>query len=502
MTAATRIAKSLPRKHLPRRSRRLRGSHRSGIFVFVFFVASVSAQAPDRSAPPKLGPRSALSLPAIQKRTLSNGLPVWIIESHDVPLAQVNVAVLSGSGDDPAGKFGVASLTAAMLDEGAGARSSLDIADVIEGLGATLTTTSSFDASAIRLSVPVARLTEALPILGDVTLRPAFPVKDLERLRQERLTALLQARDEPSSLAATAFARLLFESHRYGTSAIGTKDTVTSLTADDLRSFHAVHYVPSNAALIVVGDVRADAMLPLLERQFGGWRGPAHAAHPRTPLPAPPRQAHRRLVLVDKPGAAQSQIRVGWVGVARSTPDYFPIEVLNTVLGGSFTSRLNQNLRERHGYTYGASSVFDMRRSPGPFLAAAGVQTDKTADALREFFSEILEIRKPTPGDELTRAKNYLALGFPGEFETTGQLSRKLEELVTYGLPDDYFGRYMTSVQAVTSNQVRAAAAKHIRPAQLMVVVVGDRKVIESGLRSTRLAPVEVLTVDEVLAGK
>ena len=467
--------------------------------VCVSFAAGAGAQAPDRSHPPTLGPAPTLNLPAIQKRALSNGLPVWIIESHQVPIAQINVVVLSGSADDPAGKFGVGSLTAAMLDEGAGTRSALEIADVVEGLGATLATTSSFDSSAIRLNVPVARLQDALPLLADVALRPTFTGADLERLRQERLTALLQARDDPSSIAAAAFARLVFGAHRYGTGAIGTEATVAAFTAGDLKSFHAAHYVPSNAALIVVGDVRSDALLPLLEQQFGGWKGPAH---PRTSIPEAAQVPHRRVVLVDKPGAAQSQIWIGMVGVARSTPDYFPIQVLNTILGGSFTSRLNQNLREQHGYAYGASSAFDMRRSPGPFLAAAGVQTDKTGEALREFFNEFAAIGKPIGKDELSKTRNYLALSFPGEFETTSQLSRKLEELIVYRLPESHFSQYMGNVQAVRADQVQKAAAKYIRQSHFMVVVVGDRKAIEPGVRALRLARIEVMTVDEALGRK
>jgi predicted Zn-dependent peptidase len=202
---------------------------------------------------------------------------------------------------------------------------------------------------------------------------------------------------------------------------------------------------------------------------------------------------------VDKPDAEQSQIRIGWVGVPRSTPDYFPLLALNTVLGGSFTSRLNQNLREQHGYAYGASSFFDMRLSAGPFVAAAGVQTDKTAEALREFFHELNAILKPIPDDELSKAKNYVALGFPAEFETTGDLSRRLEEMLVYSLPDRYFAGYVDNVQAVTMDAVQKAAQRYIQPSRLAVVVVGDRRTIEPGIRALNLGPVRVMTVDEAL---
>jgi zinc protease len=199
------------------------------------------------------------------------------------------------------------------------------------------------------------------------------------------------------------------------------------------------------------------------------------------------------------PGAEQSQIRIGAVGVARSTPDYFALQVLNTVLGGSFTSRLNQNLREEHGYAYGARSQFDMRRSPGPFTAAAGVQTDKTAESLTEFFNELEAIATPIGADELAKAKNYLALGFPGDFETLSDLAARFEELVTYGLPDDYYNDYTAKIAAVTAADVRRAAAEYIKPDKLAVVVVGDRRQIEAGIRALNLGPVRVVGVEDVV---
>jgi predicted Zn-dependent peptidase len=203
--------------------------------------------------------------------------------------------------------------------------------------------------------------------------------------------------------------------------------------------------------------------------------------------------------LIDKPGAAQSQIRIGWIGVSRATPDYFPIEVANTILGGSFTSRLNQNLREEHGYAYGARSGFDMRLTPGPFLAAAGVQTDKTAEALKEFFIELDGMRKPIPIEELNKAKNYVALGFPSEFETTSDISRHLEEVLIYNLPDNYFSTFIPSVQAVTAEGVQSIVGKYIQPDKMAVVVVGDLKVIEAPVKALNLGPVRVVPLAEVM---
>jgi zinc protease len=470
----------------------------AGAVFLVFSVAGVAQQRPDRSKPPALGAAPTLSLPDIQKRTLSNGLPVWIVEAHEVPLAQINLLVLGGSADDAPGKFGVASLTAAMLDEGAGTRTALQISDDVEFLGASLATTSGWDASAVRLNVSSARLQEALPIMADVAIRPTFPQAELDRLRKERLTALLQAKDDPASVAPTAFARVLYgRAHRYGTAAMGTEATLKAFSIADLKAFHAAVYQPANATLVVVGDVTAAVVMPLLEKQFGTWRGAAAAA--RASVPAAPQVKQTEVYIVDMPGAEQSQVRIGWIGVPRTTPDYFTLQVMNTILGGSFTSRLNLNLREKNQFSYGASSRFDMRLAAGPFFAGAGVQTDKTADALREFFNELNAIIKPIAGDELTKAKNYVALGFPSEFETIEDLASHLEEMIIYKLPDRYFAQYVDNIQAVTADAVQKAAATYIQPKRFAVVIAGDRKAIEASIQKLNLGPIRILTIDEAM---
>ena len=456
------------------------------------------AQAPDRSKPPALGPAPTLKLPQIQKRQLSNGLAVWIVELHEVPVAQVNLIVMAGSADDPAGKYGVASLTTAMLTEGAGSRAALEIADAIDFLGADLGAASGIDSSAVRLHVPVARLADALPIMADVALRPTFPKDELERLRQQRLTNLIQARDDAATIASLAFSRVLYgTSHRFGTATTGTADTIKGFTPEDLRAFYAATFRPDNATLLIVGDVMPDAVQRLAEASFGAWKV-AGARPARVQLPTVTPRTRREIYLVDKPNAPQSQIRIGSVGVPRSTPDFFPIQVANTILGGSFSSRLNLNLREKHGYTYGASSTFDMRIQPGPFFAAAGVQTDKTSEALTEFFKELNGILQPIPADELSRAKNYVALRFPSGFETTADISRRLEDVLTYRLPDDYFSRYVPNIEAVTAADVQRVARTYIQPDKLAVIVVGDRKAIEPGLRALNLGPLNVLAIDDI----
>ena len=468
--------------------------------VCVALAASVhlaAQEAPDRGKPPATGQAPTLKLPAIEKRQLSNGIPVWFVELHEVPVVQVNLVVMSGSGDDPVGAYGISSFTTAMLEEGAGSRSALEIADAVDFLGASLSATSGSDSSAVRLHVPVSRLADALPIMADVALRPTFPKDELERLRQQRLTGLLQARDDPATIASLAFSRVLYgPAHRYGTAMMGTADTIGKFTVEDLRAYYTSRFRPGNAVLLVVGDVKPDTVQPLLEKAFGTWMGGAPAA--RVPLPAVPARTRREVYLVDKPGAPQSEIRIGSVGVPRSTPDYFPIQVMNTILGGSFSSRLNENLREKHGYTYGAGSSFDMRSSAGPFAAVAAVQTDKTSEALKEFFSELNGIRQPAPADEVSRSRNYIALRFPGTFETTADVSSRLEQLIVYRLPENYFRQYVENVEAVSPGDVGRAATQYVQPDKVVVVVVGDLKVVEPGIRALNLGPTTVLTLDQV----
>jgi zinc protease len=461
-------------------------------------AAVLSAQqAPDRSHPPALGPPPALHLSAIEKRTLSDGLPVWIMGVHKVPTVHLELAVRTGIASDPAGKFGLSSLTADMLDEGAGSRSALELADAIDFLGAELSTNGATDASYVDLHVPVARLADALPIMADAIARPTFLEAELKRLREERLAGLLEAQDDPEQLIQFAFPRIVFgPQHRYGTPPIGTAGGLRSVTVADLKAFHESHYRPDNAALMVAGDVTADAIVPLLEKAFADWKGAAVSKPAAVPQAA--QVPARRVFLVDKPGAAQSQIRIGWIGVARSTPDYFPLRVLNTILGEAFTSRLNNNLREVHGYAYGAGSRFDMRLSPGPFYAAAGVQTDKTADALKEFFVELGRIHQPVPADELEKAKNYVALLLPRDFETTRRAANALAQMFVYGLPADYYETYGAHVRAVTAEDVKRIADKYIQPDKFDVVIVGDRKAIESGVKALNLGPVTIVEPAEI----
>jgi predicted Zn-dependent peptidase len=467
------------------------------LLAAAFGPSALAQQAPDRSKPPGIGQPPPLNLPPLEKRTLTNGLPVWIVRTAKVPVAHLQLVVRGGTGADPVQKFGIASLTADMLDEGAGKRTALEIADAVDYLGAELASSAASDASYVDLHVPVARLADALPIMADVVVRPTFPESEVKRLRDERLTSLLQAQDDPDELIELAFPRLLFgPAHRYGTASIGTAAALKGFTVEDLKAFHAAQYRPGNAVLIATGDLTADVLVRQLEQTLGSWTG---AASTMTKLAEAASPTGRRVVLIDKPQAAQSQIRIGTVGVPRSTPDFFALRVLNTILGGSFTSRLNANLREQHGYAYGARSTFDMRRAAGPFYAAAGVQTDKTADALKEFFNELTRIHETVPPDELEKAKNYLALALPRSFETTREMASSLAQLYVYDLPEDFYATYRDRVRAITAADVKRAADRYIVPDKLLVVIVGDLKIIEPAVRALNLGPVSISAATDVM---
>jgi predicted Zn-dependent peptidase len=466
--------------------------------VLITGLATVAAaQKPDRSGPPKPGPAPSFTMPGFEKFTLSNGLQVVLLEKHQVPLVQVNLVVRTGSAMDPAGRSGLASMTAALMMEGAGTLDALRLADAIDFLGAHIGVMAGMHTSSVAMGAPVSKIDAALALQADVALRPAFTQIELDRKRKSRLTSLVQWRDEPRTLASVMFSRSVYgTAHPYGIPVTGGEASIRAMKVEDLRAFHTQYFQPSNAFLIVVGDVTVPQMKEKLENAFGAWRGTAGAAPALPPILQVDKPT---ITLVDKPGAPQTEIRIGRVGAARSTEDYYALMVMNTILGGSFSSRLNQNLREEHGYTYGASSGFQFRTLPGPFLAGAGVQAAVTDSALLEFMDELQRIGTPVPEAELERAKNYISLGFPSEFQTVGNLADKLEEMVIYGLPADNFSQYVRRIQAVTAADVQRVAKRYIDPAKMSIVLVGDRAGIEAKIAALKLAPITNITVEDVL---
>lgn len=455
------------------------------------FPSIATAQATfDRSKPPELGPPPRVSLPPIVTRQFPNGLKLLIVEQHELPLADFALVVGSGSTADPAGKPGVANLVSAMLREGTTTRKSLEIADQIAFLGISLFPASSWESSTLTLHTPTAQLDSALALFADVALHPSFPANEFERIRKQRLTELLQLRDQGPAIANIAFPAIIYgTAHPYGIPSIGTEASVKALSTADLQAYYQTSFKPNNATLIVVGDVTPAQIEQKINDLFGNWQ---RADVPQLHYGEPPKATTTTIYLIDKPGAAQSSFRIGAVGVPRSTSDYFALTVMNTILGGSFTSRLNQNLREARGYTYGAGSRFDMRRAAGPFLASAEIVTAKSDSALLEFMKELNGIRQTVPATELSRAKRYLQLQLPGNFETTQEIAAALVPVALYGLPLDYYNNYVQNIEGVTQTDVTRVAQQYINPGSLAVVIVGDRKTIEAGLKAVNLGPIAI----------
>ncbi len=466
------------------------------IILLLGLCSSLFAQAPDRSKVPEPGPTPTLTLPPIQHFALSNGLAVVLMEKHELPLVQMNLLVKTGSVLNPADKPGLASLTADMMDEGAGSRNALELSDAINFLGADIYVSAGSHTSGVSLHTPLSKLDQALELYADIILRPTFPAEELERKKKERLTSLMQQHDEARSIASVLYNRTLFGSkHPYGIPDIGNEKSLRSMKVEDLKKFYTQYFQPANAAIIVVGDISKDALQQKLEKLFAGWKADKAA---EVKLPSASQVDGRTIYLVDKPGAAQSVIRIGRIGAARTTEDYYAIQVMNTILGGSFSSRLNQNLRETHGYTYGASSAFSFRPTPGPFTAASDVQTNVSDSALFEFMKELKNIANVTD-DDVSRAKNYLALGYPSDFSTIGSIAGMLSDLTFYNLPDDYFNHYVQNVLALTKEDIQRVANKYIDADNLAIIIVGDRAKIEKGIKALNVGKIKNLSIDDVL---
>lgn len=457
----------------------------------------VNAQAPDRTKPPALGPTPSVKINAVQKFTLKNGLLVVVYEKHEVPIVQMNLVVKTGSVNESANKLGLAGLTANMMDEGAAGKSSLELSDAIDFLGTTIGASGGLHTSGVAMRSTVSKLDESLKLFADVLLRPDFPQKELERLQKQYLTSLLQAYDQPRAIAAAATGQIVFgKEHSYGRSSVGSEQSIKSFTVDDLKNFYSTYYRPNNSFLIVVGDVKANEIIAKVESAIGSWEKRNVQS---VTVPNGKQVSGRKIYLIDKAEAAQSVIRICRVGTDRMTEDYFPLMVMNTILGGSFTSRLNNNLREVHGYSYGAGSGFSFRPSAGPFTASSDVQTDATDKALNEFMKELNGISKPVTDEELDKAKNYIALGYPDNFSSAASIAGQLAEMIQYNLPENYFNDFIGKVLAVKKEDIRRVAKKYVDTDDLAIIIVGDKAKIEKGIKDTKVGKIINMVPADIL---
>jgi zinc protease len=451
----------------------------------------------DRSALPRPGAEPPFVFPEIRRTRLANGTDVWTAEHRDVPLVSALVLIRAGAAFDPADRPGLAALTGDLLDEGCGDLDALGLHDKLGRLGAQLETEVGADATLLGLTTLARFAPEALQLLAEMIAKPRLDQLDFERVRDLRVNRLLQLREMPPAVAERTFLRLLFGEHPYGHLPIGTEDSLRGMAIAEPVAFHRRMYDPSRISVIAAGNTSHDELLALVERAFGSWRPDAPRAYP-DPAAMPVAEASPapdRVFVVQRSGAAQSELRIGHVGVSRTSPDYHALVTLNLVLGGQFVSRINTNLRERKGYTYGARTTFDFRRGPGPFVLHASVQPDATGEAIREAMSELHAIRgtRPVTAEELALGRASITRGYPRNFETAEQVTRAIAQLALYDLPNDYFTRFVPTVMALTPDDLTRAANQHIHPDRLVTVVVGDREKIDGSFAGAGLGePVAV----------
>ena len=431
---------------------------------------------------PKADPK--FNLPNIEKTKLSNGLEVWLVKQAELPIVSMNMVFKTGSTNDPQNLSGLSDFTAGLLDEGTKKRSAEEIANEVQSIGAQLFAGGNDDASTVRMATLTKNFDKALDIYSDVILNAEFPEKEVDTYRKRVLVGLLQRRDNPNAIANLVYNKILYGAeHPYGVTL--SEKSAKAINREELIKFRDTFYRPNNAVLIVVGDADLKTLKPKLESSFKSWKAGQFS---QITLPNAPVQEKALIYVVDKPGAAQSVINIGQIGVSRESPDYFPLQIMNSLLGGQFTSRINMNLREDKGYTYGARSGFAFRRGAGPFTASAPVQTAVTAESVIEFLKEIKGVRGeiPVTQTELDYNKQSLIRRFPSGFETVDQIASQLGNVVTYDLPETYFNDYITRINAVTLDDINRVANKYLTPDKMAILIVGDRKVIEPKLKEIK----------------
>lgn len=451
----------------------------------------------DRSKQPSPGKTPVLKLPHVQHGNLNNGLKIILVEHHELPIVNMQMVLQSGSANEELSKPGLASFTFDMMDEGTSKRDALQISEDLAFLGASMGLSASVDGSFITLQTLREKLGEALEIYSDVILNPSFPQKEFDRIQKTRLASLLQEKDQPAVVASKVFNKVIFgNDHPYGSPSNGTPESIRSMTVADLQDFYTKHILPNNATLIVSGDIKMKDLLSFVEKHLGSWK---KGAVPSLAINTSSLKAQPGIFLVDKPQAPQSQLRIGHLGVARNNPDYFAIEVMNIILGGQFTSRINYNLRERRGYTYGARSGYTYHKYEGPFIASAGVKSSVTDSSVIETLYEINRIRtEPVTPQELEDAKQSMILRFPSRFETPAQIAGQLSSMVLYNLGDNYFNTFIDNIRKVTAANVQRVAQKYLSPDLLSIVIVGDAATIKEPLEKLGYGNAMVLTSEGV----
>jgi zinc protease len=450
----------------------------------------------DRSAVPTAGKTPELHVPTWTKLALANGAQLIVSERHGLPLVSMNVAFVGGANQfEPAAKTGLGSFVGQMLLEGTSTRTGDQLAEATQALGSSINANIGAESGTMSFFVMRDKFEPMLALFEDVLVNPSFPQTALDRLRARTVVNLKQAKDRTGSIAGVVFPKVLYTTDQpYGRST--TEQSVTAITRDDLVAFHQQYFQPGRAVITVVGDVKPDDVKRALDKALAPWK--AGGSRPAFTYPAPPAAKPTTIYLVDKPAAAQSTFAIGEVGPPRSTPDYYSLRVLNAFFGELFQSRLNANIREQKGYSYGVSSRFAFGRGPGAFRAGGDIVTAKSDSALIEFMKELKGIRGPRPitDEEMQAAKNSLIQSLPSRFASVGGVSGAVSEIYTQDLPENYYQSFVTRINDVTKDDVLRAAQKYLDPDHLAIVIVGDRAKIEGPIAATKIAPIVLLDVN------
>jgi zinc protease len=468
----------------------------TALIISVASIASVAQQPLDRTKVPAPGPNPVLTVPTWTKTQLSNGALLIVSERHTLPLVSFSITFLGGSNQfEPANRRGVAAMTSSMLTEGTTTRTGDQLSDALQLLGTNINAGISGEEGSINFVSTTKNFDATLALLADMMLNSTFPADALERLRGRTLVNLTQAKDQPVVVGAQVFARILYgNAHPYGQRA--TETSVKAITRDDVVAFQKAYFQAGRAIITVVGDVTPQKAKAAVEKGLAAWSKAGEK--PKFDYPKLPELQPAKIYLVDKPGAAQSVVNIGLPGPPRNTPDYFALQVLNTILGGQFQSRLNANIREQKGYSYGVSSGFGYGKGPGAFRAGGSIFSAKTDAALIEFMKELKGIvgDKPITDEELKTAKDSLIQGLPQRFASVAAISNAITSLVVQGLPDDYYQAYAKNVAAVTKEDLLRVAKRYIDLNHLAIVIVGDRASVEAPLKATGIAPITMVDPD------
>jgi len=459
-------------------------------------VGSLAQQTLDRSKIPPPGPSPVLRVPTWTTSQLSNGATLIVSEKHSLPLISFAITFVGGANQfESADKLGVANLTSSMMTEGTTTKTGDQLSDALQLLGTNVNAGVGGEEGSVSFVSTATNFEPTLAILADMMLNSTFPAAALERLRGRTLVNLTQAKDQPTVVGAQVFAKVLYGSnHPYGQRA--TETTIKAITRDDIVAFQKAYFQPGRAIITVVGDTTAIKAKAAIEKGLAAWaKGGTKATfdYPKVPELQP-----SRIYLIDKPGAAQSVVNIGLPGPPRNTPDYFALQVLNTILGGQFQSRLNANLREQKGYSYGVNSGFGYGKGPGAFRAGGSIVRDKTDLALIEFMKELkgVEGAIPVTDDELKTAKDNMTQSLPARFASVTAISNSITNLAVQGLPDDYYQTYAKNIAAVTKDDLLRVAKQYIDLSHIAIVIVGDRSEVEAGLKATNIAPITILDIE------